>query len=214
MNNIFKTYHKFRRTLVPYVWCASSCKKSIFVVTNEQYQFWYNLYIIYNYSTGSAKMSLLLFGSFKKILMTSSNGNIFRVTGPFCGEFTGPGEFPTQRPVRRSFNVFFDLRFNKPLSKQPWGWWFETLSRSLWRHRNDKNANLLFNCRKRPGIIAIDQGIFPYTLCHLVTHTQYWNITWETWVSLDIEWLFGSLYFQTSTTARAQIATEPNLRST
>ena len=30
-----------------------------------------------------------------KLMMTSSNGNIFRVTGPLCGEFTGPGEFPT-----------------------------------------------------------------------------------------------------------------------
>ena len=40
--------------------------------------------------------------------MTSSNGNIFRVTGPLCGEFTGPGEFPAQRPVTRSFDVFFD----------------------------------------------------------------------------------------------------------
>ena len=69
--------------------------------------------------------------------MTSSNGNIFRVTGPLCGEFTGPGEFPTQRPVTRSFEVFFDLRLNKRLSKQPWGWWFETLSWSLWRHCND-----------------------------------------------------------------------------
>ena len=68
--------------------------------------------------------------------MTSSNGNIFRVTGPLCGEFTGPGEFPTQRPVTRSFDVYFDLRLNKRLSKQSWGWWFETLSRSLWRHRN------------------------------------------------------------------------------
>ena len=29
-------------------------------------------------------------------MMTSSNGNIFRVTGPLCGKFTGPGEFPTQ----------------------------------------------------------------------------------------------------------------------
>ena len=28
------------------------------------------------------------------VMMTSSNGNIFRVTGPLCGEFTGPGEFP------------------------------------------------------------------------------------------------------------------------
>ena len=66
--------------------------------------------------------------------MTSSNGNIFRVTGPLCREFTGPGEFPAQRPVTRSFDVFFDLRPNKRLSKQPWGWWFETLSWSLWRH--------------------------------------------------------------------------------
>ena len=68
--------------------------------------------------------------------MTSSNGNIFRVTGPLCGEFTGPGEFPTQRPVTRSFDVFFDLRLNKQLNKQPWGWWFETPSLSLWRQCN------------------------------------------------------------------------------
>ena len=68
--------------------------------------------------------------------MTSSNGNIFRVTGPLCGEFTGPGEFPAQRPVTRSFDVFLDLRLNKRLSRQPWGWWFETPSWSLWRHRN------------------------------------------------------------------------------
>ena len=70
-------------------------------------------------------------------MMTSSNGNVFRVTGPLCGEFTGPGEFPTQRPVTRSFDVFFDLRLNKRLSKQPWGWWFETLSGPLWRQSND-----------------------------------------------------------------------------
>ena len=69
-------------------------------------------------------------------MMTSSNGNIFRVTGPLCGEFTGPGEIPAQRPVTRSFDVLFDLRLNKRLSKEPWGWWFETPAWSLWRHRN------------------------------------------------------------------------------
>ena len=54
------------------------------------------------------------------------------------------GEFPTQRPVTRSFDVYFDLRPNERLSKQWWGWWFETLSRSSWRHRNDlkKTPNL------------------------------------------------------------------------
>ena len=75
------------------------------------------------------------------IMMTSSNGNIFRVTGPLCGEFTGPGEFPTQRPVTRSFDVSFDLRLNKRLSEQPWGWWFETLSWSLWRQCNVNTSN-------------------------------------------------------------------------
>ena len=43
---------------------------------------------------------------------------------------------PAQRPVPRSFDVFFDLRLNKRLSKQSWGWWFETLSRPLWRQCN------------------------------------------------------------------------------
>ena len=49
-----------------------------------------------------------------------------------CGEFTG--EFPTQRPMTLSFDDFFDPRVNKWLSKQSWGWWFETSSSSLWRH--------------------------------------------------------------------------------
>ena len=69
-------------------------------------------------------------------MMTSSNGNIFRVTGHLCGEFTVPGEFCTQRPVTRSFDVYFDLRPNKRLSKQWWGWWFDTQSCPLWRHCN------------------------------------------------------------------------------
>ena len=32
------------------------------------------------------------------------------------------GEFPAQRPVTQSFDVFFDLRLNKQLSKQSLGW--------------------------------------------------------------------------------------------
>ena len=69
-----------------------------------------------------------------------------RMTSPmetFCtllaicaGNSPVPGEFPTQKPVTRSFVVFFDLCRNKGLSKQSGGWWFETLSRPLWRHCN------------------------------------------------------------------------------
>ena len=46
------------------------------------------------------------------------------------------GEFPSQRPVTGNFDVFFDLRLNKRLSKQPWSWWFGTPSHPLWRHCN------------------------------------------------------------------------------
>ena len=53
------------------------------------------------------------------------------------------GEFPAQRPVTRSFDVFFDLRLNKSLSKKSWGWWFETPLCPLWRHSNEKMAFLI-----------------------------------------------------------------------
>ena len=76
------------------------------------------------------------------LMMTSSNGNIFRVTGLCAGNSPVPGEFPTQRPVTRSIDVFFDLRLNKRLSKQSWCWWLETLSRPLWRHCNELNQNI------------------------------------------------------------------------
>ena len=46
------------------------------------------------------------------------------------------GEFPAQRPVTRSFDVFFDLRLIKGLIEQSWGWWFDMLSRPLWRQCN------------------------------------------------------------------------------
>ena len=54
-------------------------------------------------------------------MITSSNGNIFLVTGP---------------PMTRSFDVFFDLRLNKQLSKEARRRWFKTPLRSLWRHYN------------------------------------------------------------------------------
>ena len=44
---------------------------------------------------------------------------------------------PTQRPATQNFDVFFDLRLNKRLSKQSTRRWFETPWRSLWRHSNE-----------------------------------------------------------------------------
>ena len=51
-----------------------------------------------------------------------------------AGNSPAIGEFPSQRPMMRRFDVFFDLGLNKQLSKQSWRRWFVTPSRLLWRH--------------------------------------------------------------------------------
>ena len=79
---------------------------------------------------------------------------------PFVGM---TGEFPTQRPVTRSFDSFFDRRLNKRFSEQSWSCWFETPSRSLWRHCNVQKPRCF---HARPivcfGHVAIDACI----ACH------------------------------------------------
>ena len=68
------------------------------------------------------------------------------------------GELLSQRPVTRSFDVFFDLCLNKRLSKQSWGWWFETPSRSLWRHCNEWHAG-------NPAALLLYYEWFFYVFC-------------------------------------------------
>ena len=116
-------------------------------------------------------------------MMTSSNANIFRVTGPLCGEFT-----PSQRPEARSFDVFFDMRLNKRLSKQSRRRWFETPSSSLWRHCNDNGNVVLLTashrsllCFSTNNIIRVRSHVRfvrnPHGLLHfwLVTFQQEWS---------------------------------------
>ena len=72
------------------------------------------------------------------IMMTSSNGNIFHVTGLLCGEFTSPRWIlRTKASNEELWSVLWYLRLNKRLSKYSWGWWSETPSRPLWRLCNE-----------------------------------------------------------------------------
>ena len=66
------------------------------------------------------------------------------------------GEFPAQGPVTRSFDVSFDLHLNKRLSKQSWGWWFETPLCPLWRHSNDIPKRMTSNLCARYRHMAFD----------------------------------------------------------
>ena len=92
----------------------------------------------------------------------------------YCaGNSPVPGEFPAQRPVTRSFDVFFDLRPNKRLSKKWWGWWFETSSCPLWRHSNDRGSNTNFNSialNSSPPdkMSAISQTTFSYAFILMI----------------------------------------------
>ena len=82
-----------------------------------------------------------------------------------AGNSPVPREFPAQRPVTRSFDVLFDLRLNKRLSKQSWGWWFETLSRPFWRHCNVEfcllgQSDIRINTRNRNTMSGVVHIIF------------------------------------------------------
>ena len=116
--------------------------------------------------------------------MTSSNWNIFRVTGPLCGEFHSHGEFPSQRPVARSFDVFLDLRPNIQLSKQSCCWWFETPSRSLWRHCNATDV----------VILLLDKSSSRFQQQYVMLHLTYWDrnkmsASLQTTFSFPLSWI-------------------------
>ena len=68
-------------------------------------------------------------------MMTSSNGNGFRVNDPWRGESTVRGGFPLEMASNASFAAFFDVSLNKqptkPFSRQG----YETIGCSLWRQR-------------------------------------------------------------------------------
>ena len=95
------------------------------------------------------------------------------------------GEFPAQRPVTLSFDVFFNRRPNKRLSKHLWGWWFETNLPPLWHHSNvtttechmvelvpSKWHTFFFNFTGKTGEIRAIPSWF-------LTHGSSWScLTW------------------------------------
>ena len=79
-----------------------------------------------------------------KTMMTSSNGNIFRVTGHFMqGIHRSPVNSPHKGQWRGALMFSLIYALNKRLSKQSWGWWFETLPHP-WRHCNG-HLNLILS---------------------------------------------------------------------
>ena len=82
-------------------------------------------------------------------------------------------EFPSQRPVTRSFDVFFDLRLNKQLRKQ-------SKRRDLRRHRAHHDVTVMsatshvymLHCTS----FIVLSLLLSFILCCSFTHR--WNVTW------------------------------------
>ena len=90
-------------------------------------------------------------------------------------------EFPAQRPVMQSFDVFFDLCLNKRLSKQSWGWWFEMPSCSLWCHCNVSEPKILQlrkvnmkHVRKKTQFLIISYSLIISQWCYYQAQNQSW----------------------------------------
>ena len=127
-------FHKSQNAPVPYPTmvhseqkCAHFCSEWSIVGHGQVHSGIYEL----------GQLSQCWWSNTEQYIMTSSHGNIFPLLAFSAGNSPDTGESPSQRPVTQFFDVFFDLRLDKRLSKQSWGWWFETPSRPSWRQCYD-----------------------------------------------------------------------------
>ena len=72
----------------------------------------------------------------------------------YAGNSPVTGEFPSQRPVTRSFSNFFKQHLDKRLSKQSKRWWFETPPCSFWRHCNGFKGKCSCVCISEPPVCS------------------------------------------------------------
>ena len=86
-------------------------------------------------------------------------------------------EFPSQRSVTWIFDAIFDLRLDKRLSKQPKWRWFETQSRSLWRHCNE-HSHLEWAVMMKP---------FPYRNVSWILRCFMTRLLWGEGINLYVD---------------------------
>ena len=114
---------------------------------------------------------------------------------PFVrGIHWSPVNCPSQRVVTRSFDVFFDLRLNKRFSKQSRRRWFETPSRSLWRHYNAWNVS---SQQHLEVVLCSHMHIFwKVTITKVLKFTEQWSSTQITRPNHIYIYIITSLSYQ------------------
>ena len=97
----------------------------------------------------------------------------FQRSFPFVGGIhRSPVNSPHKGQWRGAFDIFFDLHPNKRLSKQSWGWWFETPLHPLWRHCNGSSTYVTLS----PRNVTLTINMYMYRV-RLLLVFGHWTVT-------------------------------------
>ena len=121
------------------------------------------------------------------------------------------GDFPAQRPVTRSFDVFLDLRLNKRLRKQLWGRWFESLSCPLWRHCNVRfvlNDSMAHCSCNTAYLIATITGVSRQVYCEEIWYMRLSKLESDNTAIIVVPWPFTIMYMKISRSVYIRIKPE------
>ena len=139
---------------------------SNFINTNEKHE----IYNTFSFHVG-AVMRSIWYTDYNLVqivttitMMTSSNGNIFALLALCEGNPPVTGGFPSQRPVTRSFGVFFDLR--KRLGAPVVCDAIALIMTSLWWH----NGTLIPHNGHQQH--KISYTVWTYVCCEMYTYSK------------------------------------------
>ena len=147
-------------------------------------------------------------------MMTSSNGNISALLALCERNPPVTSGFPSQCQWRRALIFSLICTLNQRLRKQSWGWWFETLLRSLWRHCYDRPNNVdSIYMSLRPhicvGCCCFLGWNFPYPLFALGVVKILKISMFLTFKTAKVDWMDLHQFF---TTQRQWILTNSGIR--
>ena len=128
-------------------------------VSNNPYQQWMCL-DIHALISVRPRYSLLNFTAVDQLMIPSSNGNNFRVTGPLCEEFTGHRWIPLTKASDAELRCF--------LWSAPWinGWVNNLEAGNLRRHRTHYDVIVMYQMFSR-GKFVLE--------CVLMVYHAYWR---------------------------------------
>ena len=144
----------------------------------------------------------------------------FSASLAFCGRNSPiTGELPSQRPVTRNFDVFFDVCLNKRLNKHLRRRWFETPSRAIWRHCNGDKTKVtlwkfLFKLWRHESVIFGRYNFRRISITLLILYLEFTphfpanNVAWDIVKILFKLWRHESIIFGRYNFRRLSISIE------